>query len=90
LWTSIMKVVTAGDQPRNFELPEGVVSREVCVDTGLPASPYCPVTQPELFLAGKVPTERCTLHSRGVPFRDRARDWNAEKEEEHHIDPRRP
>jgi len=90
LWTSIMKVVTAGDPPQQFELPEGVVTREVCVDTGLPASPYCPVTQPELFLAGKVPTERCTLHSRGVPFRDRARDWNTEKEEEHHLDPRRP
>jgi penicillin-binding protein 1A len=90
LWTSIMKVVTAGDEPRNFELPEGVVTRNICPDTGLPASPRCPVTVPELFLADHVPTERCPLHSRGVPWRDRVRDWSQEKEEEHHIDPRRP
>ena len=90
LWTSIMKVVTAQDDPRPFELPDGVVTREVCADTGFPASTHCPVRSAELFLAGKVPTERCPLHSRGVPWRDRPRDWSHEKEEERHIDPRRP
>ena len=38
------------------------MTREVCVDTGLPASPSCPEVRTELFLAGHVPPETCYLH----------------------------
>ncbi len=93
IWTDIMKAATAGDRPASFEIPEGVVSREVCDETGLPATPSCPTTHPELFLAGKVPTETCYLHSStfNLKLRDRwndlhgKKDWSREKEEERHV-----
>jgi penicillin-binding protein 1A len=92
LWTRIMTTVTAGDEPQEFEIPEGVVTREVCPDTGLPASPRCPVTVSDLFLVGHVPAQRCDLHGGGLRFRDRARDqdWNTAEEEEHRLEPSRP
>jgi penicillin-binding protein 1A len=92
LWTRIMKTVTAGDEGKSFEIPEGVVVRSVCPDTGLPATARCPSPIPELFLAGQVPAERCNLHSGSSRYRDRKRDldWSHEKEEERRLDSRRP
>ncbi len=94
IWTGIMKAATQGDGAEAFDIPDGVVRREVCDETGLPASPHCPSTHTELFLAGKVPDETCYLHggSFDLKLRDRwtdlrtKKDWSREKEEERHLD----
>ncbi len=92
IWTDIMLGATRGDPPTPFEIPEGVVRRAVCDETGLLATPNCPVTHHEYFLAGKVPTETCYLHSTSLNMKLRERwtdlrnkDWNKEKEEERHV-----
>jgi len=94
IWTDIMNVVTKGQEPTAFEMPEGVVRREVCDDTGLPATSSCPNTHMELFLKDQVPSEMCYLHGTSLDLRGRERwqdlqprtkDWSQESEEERHV-----
>jgi len=90
IWTNIMKEATRDREPLDFELPEGVVQVEVCSDTGLPASPQCPLGEMEYFLADHVPTDQCYLHGAHLDLRLRERwerlhsttDWNNAPEEE--------
>jgi len=89
IWTDVMKAATQGDEPTDFEIPDGVVRLEVCSETGLPASPECPLGEMELFLADKVPTQKCYLHGAymDVKLRERwdtyrdVKDWGAMEEE---------
>jgi penicillin-binding protein 1A len=99
IWTDIMKVVTAGIPAKPFEVPDRVVRREVCEDTGLPATSSCPTTRTELFLADMVPTEMCYLHSSSFELRQGDRwkslrqrgNWKDGDEEERHVgDPEKP
>jgi penicillin-binding protein 1A len=94
LWTEIMKVATEGHEPVEFEIPDEVVTRNVCSETGLPVTSACPNPVPELFLAGHVPSETCYLHSSSLRLRPgrrwqdlQPRDWSREKEEERHVKP---
>jgi membrane carboxypeptidase/penicillin-binding protein len=79
IWTEIMLTATQDAEPRPFEVPEQIVSRPICVETGLPASPACPVTRPEVFLEGHVPGETCYLHRSGSDRRLRERWQNAKE-----------
>jgi membrane peptidoglycan carboxypeptidase len=45
----------------DFRRPAGIVEREICADTGMLPSPYCPVTT-ELFVEGMEPKETDTIH----------------------------
>jgi membrane carboxypeptidase/penicillin-binding protein len=99
VWTEIMKIATLGDDPLEFEVPDQVVTREVCLDTGLPATSACPNRGPEIFLASQIPSELCYLHSsafelRPGDWRNRlrdSRDWRTDEEEERHVgDPKKP
>jgi penicillin-binding protein 1B len=45
-----------------FRAPNGIVSIDVDPLTGMPATPSCPSSQPEVFIAGTEPTGYCTLH----------------------------
>ena len=52
-----------GKKAARFELPDGVVSREVCLESGYLASPGCSITGREIFPEGKQPKEVCPMHS---------------------------
>ena len=68
IWKAVMSKVHANLSVKQFEKPSGVVTAEVCLDSGLLATEYCKTdrrgdrTTTEYFVAGTVPTEECTTH----------------------------
>jgi len=65
IWTEFMKravMLPAFSNTQEFERPEGVVSVAIDPESQMLASPECPVTRQEVFIAGTEPTEVCTLH----------------------------
>ncbi len=65
IWADFMKRAT-GLQPyraaHDFGRPSGVVSVEICDDTGELAGANCPTVRPEVFIAGTEPAVECELH----------------------------
>jgi penicillin-binding protein 2D len=45
-----------------FDVPDGIAFADIDPDTGKLATPACPRTFHEAFLAGTEPTEACELH----------------------------
>jgi penicillin-binding protein 1B len=78
IWTEFMKRAHAHREYHNvhsFSAPDGVVTADIDADTGLLATPNCPRTRSEVFIAGTQPIETCTLHGGGTQISD----WNADK-----------
>ena len=64
IWTSFMKRAQqmdyfAGREPQQ---PEGLLTLKLDTETGLRASPGCPITEEEYFLPGTEPRETCRVH----------------------------
>jgi penicillin-binding protein 1B len=62
IWTQFMKAALAGRASVPFEIPEGIAFVAIDPLTGKLASPTCPKTFDEAFLAGTEPTAMCDLH----------------------------
>ncbi len=68
IWKAVMLKVHEGLQNKAFTKPEGIVEREICVDSGLLATDLCKAdrrgdrTKTEIFDKNNVPTEECTTH----------------------------
>ena len=62
LWGKIMNKVHSGLPSKSFAMPSGIVGLQICEESGLQATPYCPKTRKELFLAGTTPKEPCDMH----------------------------
>jgi penicillin-binding protein 1B len=63
IWVDFMKAALGGVQPTPFPPPpEGIVFADIDSDTGLLATPYCPKTRSEAFIAGTEPREPCGAH----------------------------
>jgi membrane carboxypeptidase/penicillin-binding protein len=45
-----------------FQAPDGIVSIEIDPQSGMPATPYCPVKRPEVYIVGTQPVGACPLH----------------------------
>lgn len=63
LWAAFMKRALNDTPVRNFAIPEGIITRRICRETGLLASPDCP-SYNEYFLYGSEPTVYCARHRR--------------------------
>ncbi len=48
----------------DFARPAGIVAAVVCPESGLRPGASCPSRRREIFLAGTVPTDTCTVHRR--------------------------
>jgi membrane carboxypeptidase/penicillin-binding protein len=60
IWVDFMKKALEGVEPTPFQQPpENVVFLEIEKQTGLLATPDCPRTISEAFIAGTEPRERC-------------------------------
>jgi penicillin-binding protein 1B len=65
IWVDFMKGALAGVPPPPFPPPpENVVFVDIDSETGLLATPLCPKTRSEAFIAGTEPRERCAAHAR--------------------------
>jgi membrane carboxypeptidase/penicillin-binding protein len=65
IWADFMLRATAMPAYRevqDFDKPEGVDSIIIDSDTLQVATPSCPVTREEVYLAGSEPTQLCELH----------------------------
>ncbi|MCL2572461.1 MAG: transglycosylase domain-containing protein [Defluviitaleaceae bacterium] len=69
LWRTIMERVHEGLPPRTFERPPGIVSGQVCRDSGMALTELCR-SDPrgnravsDIFAQGNVPTQPCHLHA---------------------------
>jgi membrane carboxypeptidase/penicillin-binding protein len=62
IWVDMIAAATKGKPPVDFPVPSGVVSRQICAQTGLLANPACPETELELFREGSEPTGTCNVH----------------------------
>lgn len=62
IWTLFMKRALAGQPSTPFEVPDGIAFAEIDKDTGKLATPRCPETMIEAFLAGAEPRAYCDVH----------------------------
>jgi penicillin-binding protein 1B len=68
IWANFMKRAVSLREYRDtkqFNAPEGIVSIEVDPMSGMPATPMCPKTQTEVYIAGTQPVGACPLHGGG-------------------------
>ena len=72
IWTQFMKGALAGRASVPFDVPEGITFAAIDPLTGKLATPACPKTFTESFLAGTEPTTQCELHraasTAGTPY----------------------
>lgn len=64
IWHDIVMAETRFAKPSAPSAPEGIVTRDVCVTSGLLATPDCPKTRLEKFIAGTEPTAPDTWYQR--------------------------
>jgi penicillin-binding protein 1B len=70
IWAEFMKravMLPAFANTQEFDRPEGVVTVTVDSETQKLATPACPVTREEVFIAGTEPEESCPLHEVSAP-----------------------
>jgi len=68
IWTEFMKRALDYRAYRNaqpFEAPDGIVSVQIDPESGMLATPNCPVTSTEVYISGTQPVTSCPLHSHG-------------------------
>ncbi|MBV9490359.1 MAG: PBP1A family penicillin-binding protein [Verrucomicrobia bacterium] len=78
VWVDLMNASLAMDPPRELGRPIDLKRVEVCLSTGMPASPHCALTAPndpnlpprkgtfvEFTTAQQLPKEQCWLHGDG-------------------------
>lgn len=72
IWKKYMEVAMEGKPKDDFPRPdlnENLITVEICVDSGLRATPFCENTRKQIFLKGKAPVEFCDIH-RGIELPD--------------------
>lgn len=74
IWTKLMLIASEGSTEEAFRRPRGIVSRRICITTGLLATDRCSETRMEVFKEGTEPVETCYLHQRPRAFEDRLFD----------------
>ncbi len=65
IWGEFMKRALQFREYRNaqpFEAPDGVVTVEIDPESGLLATPTCPMARQEVYIAGTQPVQACPLH----------------------------
>ena len=65
VWTEFMKraiKIRKYSSAKPFVAPDGIVTLTIDPESGMPAAPLCPVTRPEVFIAGTEPVGTCPLH----------------------------
>lgn len=64
IWSALAMRLLGQDRP-DFEMPEGVVEREIDPHTGQLATSQCPEKVSEVFIGGTEPTVYCEVHGEG-------------------------
>lgn len=65
IWMEFMKKALDYREYRDtkpFRAPDGIVTIDIDPMSGMPATPSCPKTRPEVYIAGTEPVGACPLH----------------------------
>ncbi len=66
IWAELVRSVPQCMSGSWFTMPEGVITKTICKESGqLAREGCCPLQLDEVFLAARVPSEICTLHQAG-------------------------
>jgi penicillin-binding protein 1B len=63
IWTAYMNRISGMVPDVDWKRPDDVITREVDPESGMLATPYCPQTRGEIFVAGTEPAVLCPLHA---------------------------
>jgi penicillin-binding protein 1B len=63
IWTRHMNRIDGLTQDVDWKRPEDVTVREIDPESGMLATPYCPRTRSEVYVAGTEPESVCALHA---------------------------
>ena len=63
IWTSHMNRIVGLIPDVDWKRPEDIVERRIDPESGMLATPWCPGTRAEVFVAGTEPTSVCPLHA---------------------------
>lgn len=66
IWHHFIRQVLAGTPPEPFPQPDGLVRVDICLPSGLLATPDCPTGRAEWFIPGTQPTETLASGTDGV------------------------
>ncbi|MBZ5595950.1 MAG: PBP1A family penicillin-binding protein [Acidobacteriia bacterium] len=78
IWGEFMKRALdyrAYRDAKPFEAPDGIVAVEIDPQSGMPATPACPLTKTEVFIAGTQPVGSCPLHGGSNPGATHVAGW---------------
>jgi len=59
-----------------FTVPDGIVTVQIDPLSGMPATPMCPQTTAEVYIAGTQPVGSCPLHGAGQPGMTNVAGWD--------------
>jgi penicillin-binding protein 1B len=79
IWMEFMKRALDYREYRDtkpFSAPDGIVSIDIDPLSGMPASPNCPNTRKEVYIAGTEPVGVCPLHGSGHPGTTIVTGWD--------------
>jgi 1A family penicillin-binding protein len=79
IWGELMQAIDPA--PYNqFPVPNGLVQRKICSQTGLLARQFCPKVSEEVFIRGTEPEDSCDVHSfeGGFDYEDDFEKFNRE------------
>ncbi|MGE5398521.1 MAG: transglycosylase domain-containing protein [Chitinophagales bacterium] len=62
IWAGFMKNGLTKLPKKAFEQPSGITKRDICLDTGMLATDYCPRPNEMAFLSGTEPLDVCYVH----------------------------
>lgn len=62
IWADFMQEALKDYPISNFEIPEEIVLKNICLETGDLATPYCPHVRAEYFKEDRVSTQKCEYH----------------------------
>jgi penicillin-binding protein 1B len=62
-----------------FTVPDGIVTVQIDPLSGMPATPMCPETAAEVYIAGTQPVGSCPLHGAGQPGMTNVAGWDNSK-----------
>ncbi len=78
IWAEFMKRALefrAYRDAKPFVSPDGIVSVAIDPQSGMPATPFCPIQKTEVFIAGTQPVGTCPLHGGSNPGATHVAGW---------------
>src|SRR5205807_9275447 len=65
IWTAHMNRIDGLVPDIDWKRPDDVVDRTIDPESGMLATPFCPQTRNEIYVAGTEPASLCPLHCSG-------------------------